>query len=335
MKKVRSNARWNGLSAKQRATLEVWLFEDGVGYEEALRRACMELGFQGSVSSLKRFYVRRSQERVLERLVETQEDAEAIEAAPATVGLFRSAAMKLMGQLLLRQVREMPGEVKEWSALAKLMLWHEDIELRRQLKTEENALRRENLAFAKERFQFNVVRQAEKALPQLQELARARQDPKLEEYEENKRINAIKRAIFGDEVLPGSMDPENAEEEEAMRLAPEAAEREPQRAQQEQDAAAQRRREEYYQEWLTQRRAQMAGEEQVVEEGKPGEEASAEETASPAAPEPVTPEAERAGGKRGGERPKGRPTCITYQEWARGQAYAPAAKAQGPSSKAQ
>ena len=123
--------------------------------------------------------------------METQEDAEAIEASPANAGLFRSASMKLMGQLLLRQVRETPGEVKEWSALAKLMLWSEDIELRRQLKKEENEIRRENLAFAKERFHFNVVRRAEKVLPELQELAEARKDPKLKEYEENKRINAI------------------------------------------------------------------------------------------------------------------------------------------------
>ena len=216
MKKVRSNARWNELTKEQRDRLETWLFEYGMGFEEAWRRAGEELGFKGSVSSVKRFFGRRSQERVLERLVETQEDAEAIEAAPATAKLFRSASMKLMGQLLLRQVRDTPGEVKEWSALAKLMLWHEDIELRRQLKQEENEIRRENLAFARERFHFNVVRRAEKALPQLQELAEARKDPKLEEYEENKRINAVKRAIFGEEMLEHQLQPENAEEEAAM-----------------------------------------------------------------------------------------------------------------------
>ncbi len=120
--------------------------------------------------------------------------------------------MKMVGLLFLRQVRERPENVKEWGALAKLMLWSEDIELRRQLKTEENAIRRENLAFAKERFQFNMVKKALKALPQLQKLAEAMKDPKIKEYEENRRINEMTRAIFGDEVLEEGFAPENAEE---------------------------------------------------------------------------------------------------------------------------
>ncbi len=323
MKKVRSNARWNGLSKAQREMLEKWLFEDGLKYEEAWRRAQAELGFQGSVSSLKRFYVRRSQERVLEKLVETQEEAEAIVAAPATAGLFRSAAMKLVGQLFLRQVRDTPGEVKEWSALAKLMLWQEDLELRRQLKQEENEMRRENLAFAKERFHFNVVRRAEKVLPQLQELAEARKDPKLREYEEGKRLNAIIRNLFGSQ-MPKS-HPESAEEEAAMEKAArgEKAEEEAGQAERVRQESAARREAEAETEkprTTTRTTTSMADEEEQMVE------ISREELARMAQPRAVAEVVEEPGKKRVEEPVKLRPTCMTYQEWE---------KTQGPSSKTQ
>ncbi len=318
MKKVRSNARWNGLSKAQREMLEKWLFEDGLKYEEAWRRAQAELGFQGSVSSLKRFYVRRSQERVLEKLVETQEEAEAIVAAPATAGLFRSAAMKLVGQLFLRQVRDTPGEVKEWSALAKLMLWQEDLELRRQLKQEENEMRRENLAFAKERFHFNVVRRAEKVLPQLQELAEARKDPKLREYEEGKRLNAIIRNLFGSQ-MPKS-HPESAEEEAAMEKAA--------RGEKAEEEAGQAERARQHSLARAQQAEALRRQEELLEE-EPMVEMTREELAQMARPRSV----EEPVKKRVAEPVQSRPTCMTYQEWEK--QHAPSAKDQGPSSKAQ
>ncbi len=239
MKKTRSNAKWIGLSVAQRKTLETWLFEERVNYEEALRRAQSELGFQGSVSSVKRFYARRSQERLLESMAEERTDAQEIADDAASAALFRTAGMKLAARLFFQQVREMPGNVKEWSALAKLMLWSEDIELRRTLKTEENQLRRDRMAFAKERFQFNTVEKALKILPQLQELAEARKDPKQREYEEGKRVNAIIRNLFGSH-MPKS-HPENAEEEAAME---EAARREQEEHDRRAEAVRRRAREE-------------------------------------------------------------------------------------------
>jgi len=64
MTKVKLNASWNGLSPKQRRTLESWLFDEKLGYQEALERARKELGFKGAMSSLRRFYSRPSQERL-------------------------------------------------------------------------------------------------------------------------------------------------------------------------------------------------------------------------------------------------------------------------------
>lgn len=297
MKKVRSDARWNGLPREQQKTLEGWLFEDKLNYEEAWRRAQAELGFKGSVSSLKRFYARRRQERLLESLAEAQEEAQGMVDAPASAGLFRNAAMKMVGLLFLQQVRDAPQGAREWAGLAKLMLWHEDIELRRQLKTEENAIRRENLAFAKERFHFNVVRQAEKALPQLQELAEARKDPKLKEYEEAKKMNAIILRIFGSKVPKSDLQPENAEEEAAR-------EEEERRKKAGEDAQAHRVR----QESLARRQAAEAAalRQQELEDEEPMVEVTMEELA-------------RMAGRPVEGRPQNRPTCITYQDWAKGQ----------------
>lgn len=213
MKKTRSNARWAGLTAAQRKTLEMWLFEDQINYEEALRRAREELKFEGSVSSLKRFYLRRYHERLLESMAEEQGDAEEIEDGASSTALFRTAGMKLAARAFFHQVRETPENVKEWSPLAKLMLWSEDLELRRTLKAEENQLRRDRLAFARDRFQFNIVEKALKMLPELQELAEARKNPKTETYEENKKWNAIKLNMFGDALPEGWRKAESAEEE--------------------------------------------------------------------------------------------------------------------------
>src|ERR1700722_16631209 len=68
MRKTQSNAAWNGLSAEQRATLERWLFEENLGYELAYERAKTELGFAGSIASMKRFYQRMGEVRMLREI---------------------------------------------------------------------------------------------------------------------------------------------------------------------------------------------------------------------------------------------------------------------------
>jgi hypothetical protein len=216
MKKLGPNARWKGLSAAQLASLEKWLFEEGKSYDVAWERAKSEFGFAGSVSSVRRFYQRCSQERIVAGFTEAQDEAEKINGAPASAGLMRTAAMKVLSRLLLKRVREAPGEVKEWESLVKLLLQSEDNELRRELKQEDNEIRRQYLAFARERFHFDVVEQAQKALPEIQVLAEARQDPQVTKFELNKRVNQIIRRIFGKEVF--GLHPENAEEEAAREM---------------------------------------------------------------------------------------------------------------------
>ena len=72
MAKLKSHAKWNGLSKKQRETLEEWLFEEKMGFAKAWERAKKELGFTGSVSSLRRYYGRTQEERMCWRGLRNQ-----------------------------------------------------------------------------------------------------------------------------------------------------------------------------------------------------------------------------------------------------------------------
>jgi hypothetical protein len=245
LKKVRSNAQWIGLTSGQRRTLEGWLFDEMLGFAESIERARRELGFTGSLSSLKRFYARRAREREVEGFEVSRDEAEAVNGAPGDAGVFRSAAMKRLARLLFKRVQEAPDDLAEWGMLATLLLKSEENELRRELKGEENEIRRECLEFAKERFRFNVVEEAQKALPELQALAEARKDPQLAKYEEAKRVNGILRCLFG-ENLPEPLHPESPEEEAAVAKAEEEAKARAEakaKAEEERIAAAMRHRE--------------------------------------------------------------------------------------------
>src|SRR5579872_240061 len=136
MRKVKANSSWNGLSDQQRETLEEWLFEERLGLREATERARKELGFTGSVSSLGRFYRRASEERLLAGFTEAQSRAEKIAGAPVSMELLRQAAMKVVGQLLLKRLAEAPEDSKGWEGLARLLLQSEENEIRRTLQSE-------------------------------------------------------------------------------------------------------------------------------------------------------------------------------------------------------
>jgi hypothetical protein len=212
MKKVRADARWNGLSGKQREMLEEWLFEERLGYEAALERARKELGFKGSVSSLRRFYERTAEERMLRGFTQSQEQVDKIRQTPGSAEELRAAGMKVVAQLFLRQVVQAPEQVKEWSKLAKLLLQSESNEIRFRLKREDNELKHKALEFAREKFHYDILEEGKKVLPQLQELWEAG----LTEYEQNKRTNDLRRRMWPNVPNLPDLLPESEEEEKAM-----------------------------------------------------------------------------------------------------------------------
>jgi hypothetical protein len=94
--------------------------------------------------------------------------------------------------------------------MARLLLQSESNEIKYRLKQEENEIRRQELAFAREKFHFDVMAQAQKALPELQALEEAN----LPRYEKNRRMNALRRSVFGPRI-PEPL-PESEEEEAEM-----------------------------------------------------------------------------------------------------------------------
>ena len=215
MKQSGSNAHWNKLSASQRKILDDWLFEGKLGYREILPRAQNELGFAGSMASLQRYHRRRRQERAVTDARLTGQEAAELDSAGAATGGLRSASMKLAGGYLFQALRDAPEKVKEWLAVANMMVQNDRNEAFREIKEEEHKIRREALAFAKEKFDFDIVEKALKALPELRELEEARKDPRIKRYEENARWNRVRRALLGADA---KLRPESEEEEARMKV---------------------------------------------------------------------------------------------------------------------
>jgi hypothetical protein len=241
MHRVKANALWNKLSVEQRATLDKWLFEEKLGYVAAWPRARKELGFKGSIGSLYRYYRRRHQERVTTEFTELRDEVAALSAAPMDASALWAASKKLQGRYLYQRMREAPEEIKEWVPVARLMAQNDFNELLREAKAEELKFRREQMEFAKEKFQFDMARRALKALPELRELEEATKDPHTKRYEESARLNRVMRAMFGVHAVY----PESAEEEAEMLAA-------------KKERAARRERE-----------AEMANRERITEAQKP------------------------------------------------------------------
>lgn len=194
MNKNGSNALWSGMSPEQLKTLDKWLFEDRLSYATAWPQARAELGFKGSVSSLKRYCLRRKRERKLEVFEQLRNDVAAIAKGPMDAEALRGVSMKLLAIYLFQQMREAPENVKEWGGVARLILREDHAGLMREWSRDGLQLRQEALMFARERFEFNMVDSALKALPQLLALAAAKKN--LLPYEEKEHRNEVRQAMF-------------------------------------------------------------------------------------------------------------------------------------------
>jgi len=210
MKRAGTNAKWNQLTPEQLEKMEGWLFEEELGFEEVEYRARMEMGFEGSVSSIKRFYARKSEERMVSDMLGSPGKVKEILAAGVSTEDLRAAGMKVVAQLFLNQVLHHPEQVKEWSRLARLLLQSEANEQRVRIKQEEHRLREKALEFAREKFHYDILEKGVKVLPQLRKL----EEQGLTQFEKNKRQNDLRKSLFGPNIP--ELLPENEEEEKRM-----------------------------------------------------------------------------------------------------------------------
>ena len=201
MKKAKSNASWNKLTPKQRETLDRWLFEENLSYAVIFAKVPRaDLGYKGSETSLRRYYERRRQERLLTDLKEVGQDMIEVRGLDADPNLSRKVSMQMLGAYLFRVLREAPDKVKEWAPVANLLVRNDYNEIMREAKAREHQIREKAMAFAKERYEFDMMEKALQALPELLELQEAKKDPATKRYEENARWNRVRRKLFSGSV---------------------------------------------------------------------------------------------------------------------------------------
>ena len=182
MHKLRSDSTWAALTPAQKEKLTHWLFDENLGYRQALERVRQEFGVTASKSSLASYYQFLARERLREDLCEAQSIATEALGSEAKLADLRGAALKLVGKKLLDCALQR-GVAKELPALTNLLLL-----------SAQQELQREWLALARERFEFKAAKAALKALPLQDEFARQ------EDAFEDARIDAIKRKLFGKEL---------------------------------------------------------------------------------------------------------------------------------------
>jgi hypothetical protein len=218
MRKVRSNALWNELSPKNKEVLDTWLFENNLSYAKIYPRARRELRFKGSLASLKRYGKRRKHERLLEKLKEWGRDTAQVGKTGAGPDQLRIANMRVLNGYLFEALRDDPKAMKELGPVVKAMLQNDYTETIRELRSRELQIREAALAFTKEKFEFDMMERALRALPQLRELAEARKDPQTKKAEQSERFKQLRRMMFGDEEdeeklqAPGSQAPEKLQD---------------------------------------------------------------------------------------------------------------------------
>jgi hypothetical protein len=184
MRKMRSDSSWYRLTPEQRLTLEVWLFEENLGYAKTLERVQKEFGVEGTIASLGRYYRCMAQERQIFGLMKAQKAADVLNAMPGTTDELRTAALKLVGKAVMELTGESPEQLEQLVALTRILL-----------ESEDNDIRRSRLKLAERYFHFEATAASLKDLPRLRAyLDAVGDDTSLSHDEKIKRVNAI---LFG------------------------------------------------------------------------------------------------------------------------------------------
>ena len=132
MSKLRSDSAWAGLSPEQRETLEGWLFEENLGYKEALERAQKEFGITASLTSLADFYRRLAQDRMQKELRGIKGMVGEIDKAKVDCEQLGATAMTLVANRMLQMAVTSPGNVKELVSLGRLLVANQAQDIKRQ-----------------------------------------------------------------------------------------------------------------------------------------------------------------------------------------------------------
>ena len=178
---MRDDSTWTQLTPDQRETLEIWLFEENLGYAKTLEKVQQEFGVEATIASLGRFYRRRARERQVEELLEAQVAANELNDLPVSAASLREAAVKLVGKAALNLASEKPEQLEQLVSFTKLLLESEDTDIRRA-----------RLKLAQRCFDYEATAASQKDLPQLRSYMQViSDDTSLSNDEKLKKVHAI------------------------------------------------------------------------------------------------------------------------------------------------
>jgi hypothetical protein len=181
MRKSRDDSTWTRLTTEQRETLEIWLFDENLGYGKTLAKVQEEFGVEATMASLGRFYRRRARERQVHELLEAQVAANELNDLPISVASLREAAVKLVGKAALNLATEKPEQLEQLVSFTKLLLESEDTDIRRS-----------RLTLAQRCFDYAATAASQKDLPQLRAYMEVIDDDTTLSHDEKlKKVHAI------------------------------------------------------------------------------------------------------------------------------------------------
>ncbi len=148
MNKLRTDSVFSQLTPEQVETLEGWLFEENLGYKEALERVQKEFNVAGSLSGLRRFYRRLAMERSREDRVEMASVcADALNTAKMD-GTLQAGLLTLGYKCAMELLVQSPEKVREFTALLRALTSAQALEMKRmEFQREEERIKRSVLEY--------------------------------------------------------------------------------------------------------------------------------------------------------------------------------------------
>ncbi|MGA2658182.1 MAG: hypothetical protein ABSH34_11775 [Verrucomicrobiota bacterium] len=194
MSKLRNDSTWNQLTPEQRDTLEIWLFDDNLGYAETVERIRREFGLQATVSSVGRFRRRRAAERQAQDFADAQAAALELNVLPGNVTSLREAVVKLAAKTAFNLATEKPDDLRPAVPLIKLLLASEAIEIRHS-----------RLKLAQTRLEHHVATAALQELPNLRTYLKALENDA--DLTGDEKLDRLRTFLYGwDSPEPGGAD---------------------------------------------------------------------------------------------------------------------------------
>ena len=166
------------------------MFDEHLSYDATLARVKSEFGLEASPMSLSRYYQRRAKERQMAGLVEAQALSDAVAAPELSTDSMRAAAIKLVAKTTLKLACERPEQLKELEALAKILLFSED-----------NDIRRERLKLEAEYFHYEAAFAASEELPHLASLLLKIEDDEV--LNEDAKMDKVHALLFPESARLG------------------------------------------------------------------------------------------------------------------------------------